>query len=133
MDSQWEKTPLERERLIYLVAFAHGPIANGNHTQGEEWGFSRKPSALFLDGKQYSSPAKKGWVYSNYAGRWGKLQPVPSDVYDDLTFLDFDQLERSDVWRKQFKPLLDKESATFAKMHKEAPDPTAFWNRGGKR
>lgn len=108
VDSQWEKTPLERERLVYLVAFARRPIANGNYTDTEVWGFSRHDTGLYLDGKQYSSPAKKGWVYSNYEGRWGKLEPVPSDVYDNLTYLDFDQLERSDVWRKQFKPLLDK-------------------------
>ena len=133
VESFWEETPLEREQLVYLVAFARSPIASGNYTEGEKWGFSREDSGLYLEGKKFSSPDKKGWVYVNYGGPFGKLEPVPSDVFDDFTHFDFERLESSDVWRKQFKPLLDKESATFARMHKEAADPNAFWNRGNHK
>lgn len=133
VDSQWVKTPLEREKLVYLVAFARGPIATGDYSEGSGWGFARKDLGLYLEGKKYSSPDRRGWVYSNYEGRWGKLISVPADVFDDFTFLDFEQLEKSKVWRTQFKPLLDKESATFAKMQKEALDPNAFLNRGGHK
>jgi hypothetical protein len=133
-ESMWKKKPFDDERLVYLVAYAKGPVGFGccSAYDGDRpvaWGVSRIASGLYYGSAKVSSVDRKGWVYSAYEGRWGKLQPISAKALDDLTPADFERLERLDIWKSRYRPLLDKESATFAKMHKEAPDPRKFWYR----
>lgn len=134
VESMWEKKPFESERLVYLVAYAKGPVGFGCSSAyaGDhplDWGVSRIASGIYLGPQKVSSPDQKYWIYSAYEGKWGKLQPISKSPQEDVSSADFERLEYIDLWKLHFKPLLDTESATFAQKYKEATDPQGFWNR----
>ena len=134
VESLWERKPYSRDKLIYIVAFAEGPIGFGRSSSSAEvapaeWGISLLPSGVYLGTTLISSPQRKVLVYSACDGRWGGLFPIETDACDNWQIDDFSRLEQSDVWKKQIAPLVESESARFAKLHKESPNPTDFWNR----
>ncbi|MGI8978163.1 MAG: hypothetical protein ACR2FY_02945 [Pirellulaceae bacterium] len=132
----WETNHAGKEDLVFLLAYPEGEQRGGGmsfapdeHPAGYGDGAVHlNPLGIFIHNERAVAPqGEKCWVYLPYGGAYGNgrfgggVRPISqtSESEMELRIADYENLEKTPLWKERIYPVLVQESLNFCEEFKK--------------